>query len=146
MLVGGFVIEDRLVTLADITCPVLTFVGEVDEIGQPAAVRGIRRAAPRADVYEATLPAGHFGLVVGSRAGARTWPAVAEWARWREGTATRPDTSRTIAVYEEAATDRLPGGPDRIAADSAPRSPARASGPLEVSSDSRRARCTAHAS
>src|SRR5690606_35483165 len=65
MLTGGFVIGDRLVTLADITCPVLTFVGEVDEIASPPMVRGIRRAAPRARVYEASLPAGHFGLVVG---------------------------------------------------------------------------------
>ncbi len=41
MLRGGFVIEDRLVTLADISCPVLTFVGEVDEIAPPGSVRPI---------------------------------------------------------------------------------------------------------
>ncbi|WP_083733378.1 AMP-binding protein [Actinomadura sp. CNU-125] len=86
MLTGGFVIGDRLVTLADITCPVLTFVGEVDEIAAPPMVRGIRRAAPRAQVYETSLRAGHFGLVVGSVATEQTWPAVAAWARWRAGT------------------------------------------------------------
>ena len=68
MLSGGFVITDHLVTLADIAVPVLTFVGEVDEIAPPKGVRAIRRAAPQADVYEITLRAGHFGLVVGSMA------------------------------------------------------------------------------
>ncbi|WP_019633264.1 AMP-binding protein [Actinomadura atramentaria] len=79
MLTGGFVIGDRLVTLADLSCPVLTFVGEVDEIAPPPMVRGIRRAAPRAAVYEASLRAGHFGLVVGTLAMEQTWPVVADW-------------------------------------------------------------------
>lgn len=83
MLQGGFVIEDKTVTLADIDRPVLTVVGEVDEIAPAAAVRAITRAAPRADVYELALRAGHFGLVVGSTATKVTWPAVAAWTRWR---------------------------------------------------------------
>ncbi|TYB46780.1 AMP-binding protein [Actinomadura chibensis] len=111
MLTGGFVIGDRLVTLADITCPVLTFVGEVDEIAPPPMVRGIRRAAPRAQVYEASLRAGHFGLVVGSLAIAQTWPAVAEWARWRAGEGGLPETVAPVAGDEEAAPADLPGGP-----------------------------------
>jgi putative long chain acyl-CoA synthase len=82
MLSGGFVIEDRLVTLADVTLPVLTVVGEVDQIAPPRAVRAVRRAAPHADVYELTLPAGHFGLVVGSTASRATWPVVAGWTRF----------------------------------------------------------------
>ncbi|TMQ92439.1 acyl-CoA synthetase [Actinomadura soli] len=109
MLTGGFVIGDRLVTLADITCPVLTFVGEVDEIAPPPMVRGIRRAAPRAQVYEASLRAGHFGLVVGSLAIARTWPAVAEWAKWRAGEGGLPDIVAPVAGDEEAAPADLPG-------------------------------------
>lgn len=85
MLQGGFVIDDRLVTLADIACPILIVVGEVDEIAPPPAVRAISRAAPRSEIYELTLRAGHFGLVVGSNATATTWPSVAGWARWRDG-------------------------------------------------------------
>ena len=46
MLEGGFVIEDRLVTLADIECPILSVVGTVDEIAPAAGVRAIRQAAP----------------------------------------------------------------------------------------------------
>ena len=45
MLEGGFVIDDRLVTLADIDVPILTVVGSVDTIGHPDSVRAIRRAA-----------------------------------------------------------------------------------------------------
>jgi putative long chain acyl-CoA synthase len=83
LLEGGFVIDDRLVTLADIECPILYFVGTVDEIAPAPGVRAIRLAAPRADVYEVALRAGHFGLVVGSKSSATTWPLVAGWAHWR---------------------------------------------------------------
>ncbi len=82
MMTGGFAIRGQLVTLTDITCPILAFVGEVDDIGQPPAVRGIRRAAPNTDVYEYLLRAGHFGLVVGSKAAEQTWPTVADWVLW----------------------------------------------------------------
>jgi putative long chain acyl-CoA synthase len=43
MMSGGFSIHGDLVTLSDIDCPVLAVVGEVDDIGQPASVRGIKR-------------------------------------------------------------------------------------------------------
>ncbi|OBG25644.1 acyl-CoA synthetase [Mycobacterium sp. E3198] len=82
MMTGGFAINGQMVTLTDITCPVLAFVGEVDDIGQPASVRGIRRAAPNAEVYERPIRTGHFGLVVGSRAARESWPTVAEWVQW----------------------------------------------------------------
>src|SRR5947209_7484689 len=76
MLEGGFVIEERLVTLADIACPILSVVGDVDEIAPAAGVRAIRQAAPRAEVHELALHAGHFGLVVGSNAYEITWAKV----------------------------------------------------------------------
>lgn len=91
MMTGGFAIKGQLVTLSDITCPMLAFVGEVDDIGQPASVRGIKRASPKADVYEVMIRAGHFGLVVGSKASTITWPTVANWVQWLSGGAERPD-------------------------------------------------------
>nr|MBA2349597.1 AMP-binding protein [Solirubrobacterales bacterium] len=90
MLTGGFLIGDRLATLADVTCPVLTVVGEVDEIAPTKMVRAIAQAAPRAEIRELSLPAGHFGLVVGGTATRITWPTVAEWVRWKEGEGEEP--------------------------------------------------------
>ncbi|MCW2689034.1 MAG: poly(3-hydroxyalkanoate) synthetase, partial [Mycobacterium sp.] len=98
MMTGGFSINGELVTLNDIDCPVLAVVGEVDDIGQPASVRGIKRAAPQADVYEFLIRTGHFGLVVGSRAASITWPAVAEWVKWIDGDGDMPENVVPMAL------------------------------------------------
>ncbi len=82
MASGGFVVDGHTVTLADLTCPILYFVGNRDEMGRPGSVRGIKRAAPRVmQMYEVMLKAGHFGLVVGSTALTVTWPGVVSWMR-----------------------------------------------------------------
>jgi putative long chain acyl-CoA synthase len=110
MLQGGFVIGDRTVTLADIDRPVLTVVGIVDEIAPAPAVRAIVRAAPRAEVYELALRAGHFGLVVGSLASQTTWPTVAAWTRWRAGDAELPRRS-SRRTQSRTRTIRLTSAP-----------------------------------
>jgi putative long chain acyl-CoA synthase len=79
MLSGGFVIDGRTVSLADLRCPILAFIGATDEIARAPTIRAIVDAAPEADVRFATVHAGHFGIVVGSRARATTWPTVATW-------------------------------------------------------------------
>lgn len=107
MASGGFVIDGHTVTLADLTCPILYFVGNRDEMGRPASVRGIRRAAPRvARMYEVPLKAGHFGLVVGSTALGVTWPSVVAWMRG-ELPATAIDV-RTDGARDPFARDRAP--------------------------------------
>ena len=110
---GGFVIEDRLVTLADMTCPILAFVGETDEIAPAKSVRAARWAAPRSEVYEVTLPAGHFGLVVGSTAVETTWPTVAAWAHWRadDGDASRGHPAGRGGGRAPRRRDQRPGPP-----------------------------------
>ena len=54
MMSGGFSIHGKLVTLSDITCPVLAVVGEVDDIGQPAVRRYISQtqAGDRFQLFE----------------------------------------------------------------------------------------------
>jgi putative long chain acyl-CoA synthase len=84
LLDGGFVVDGRLLTLADLTVPILAVVGALDEIAPAPGVRAIREAASKAPVYELMLPGGHFGLVVGESARERTWPVVADWVRWRD--------------------------------------------------------------
>ena len=82
MAIGGLVINRRTITLTDITCPIIYFVGTRDEFGRPAAVRSINDSALNAPIYEMELKTGHFGLVVGSKSLKITWPAVAEWIAW----------------------------------------------------------------
>jgi len=111
LLEGGFVVDGRLLTLAELTVPILAVVGALDEIAPAPGVRAIREAAPNASVYELMLPGGHFGLVVGEAARERTWPAVAEWVRWRDaqlagrdGTAAPP--APIAPIPERAERDR----------------------------------------
>lgn len=101
MLSGGFVVGGRTVTLADIHCPVLFFVGEKDDIARPASLRAVRRAVSSDEVFEVGIPAGHFGLVVGSKALALTWPTVSQWMRWREDGGHRPAVLREEEPSEE---------------------------------------------
>lgn len=105
MMTGGFAVNGQMVTLTDITCPVLAFVGEVDDIGQPASVRGIRRAAPNAEVYEYTIRTGHFGLVVGSKAAQHSWPTVAEWVKWLSTGGDKPTSIDLMADQPAEHTD-----------------------------------------
>ncbi|MEO8704071.1 MAG: alpha/beta fold hydrolase [Kofleriaceae bacterium] len=101
MQMGGFVIDGHSVTLSDIACPILYFVGSRDEMGRPAAVRGIRRATPKVDVmFEIPLKAGHFGLVVGSTAQTITWPSVIDWMRWREGDGAAPQHAFDVRAVD----------------------------------------------
>lgn len=94
MLMGGFVIDGRTVSLADITSPILAFLGDTDDFARPATVRAIAEAAPDASIDFARLKAGHFGLVVGSRAMTTTWPTVAAWIHYQEGEGPRPEALR----------------------------------------------------
>lgn len=101
MASGGIVINRRTVTLADITVPILYFLGTHDEFARPRSVRAIRQAARDAEAVEISMDAGHFGLVVGRRALQISWPAVVEWIAWHDGgprpeyVATSPRVHRT---------------------------------------------------
>lgn len=99
MMSGGFVINGRTVTLADLTCPILAFVGTTDEIAREDAVRALVHAAPDAKVTFFPVRAGHFGLVVGSRAMGTTWPTVSDWLHYQNGTGPKP---RFLATKEAA--------------------------------------------
>lgn len=109
MMAGGAVIDGTLITLAEITCPILAVVGEIDGIGQPDSVRGILRAAPRAAVSEMPIKTGHFGLVVGSSAATHTWPAVGKWVLWQDGRGPKPDDVHPMVVGSEAGTESARG-------------------------------------
>jgi putative long chain acyl-CoA synthase len=81
MAQGGMVVAGESISLEDMTCPVLYFVGARDDLARPASVRSVRRLAPGAQIHERVVESGHFGLVVGSRAMGEVWPDVVAWAR-----------------------------------------------------------------
>jgi putative long chain acyl-CoA synthase len=114
MLQGGFVIDDHTVTLASIDCPILTFTGKTDSIAPAVTVRAIYKAAPRAEAYEVSLRAGHFGLVVGSRSAEITWPTVAGWLEWCEGVGPRPSNMVRLEPREKR-RDEVPTPLGRLA-------------------------------
>ncbi len=109
MLSGGFVLSQRTVTLADIRCPVLAFIGTTDDMARPATIRAITRAAPEAAISFATIRAGHFGIVVGSRAMRETWPTVAGWILHQEGKAPLPE-KLVVKEGRSRGTDDEPEG------------------------------------
>src|SRR5271163_3621320 len=115
MMAGGAVIDDTVITLAEITCPIIAFIGEADDIGQAASVRGIRQAAPRAEVSEVLVRAGHFGLVVGSTAATHTWPTIGKWVLWQDGQGPKPDGVRAMAADPNVGIDGAVGLSSRIA-------------------------------
>ncbi len=112
MLEGGFVIDDRLLSLADLAGPILAVVGTVDEIAPAPGVRAIRQAAPRADVYELAVHAGHFGLVVGSTSTSVTWPTVAGWINWCAGNAALPEN--VTRIPDDGAVELAPHVRNRV--------------------------------
>ena len=105
MLAGGFVIDGQTVSLSDLTCPILAFIGETDEIARPPTIRAIVDAAPDAEVTFASVRAGHFGIVVGSRAMQLTWPAVAGWVKHHDGRGPMPEVLRAREHTPEIVLD-----------------------------------------
>lgn len=108
MATGGFVICGKTVSLAEIDCPILCFVGERDDMASPSAVRGIYAAAPEASISEVSVKAGHFGLVVGRESLSRTWPTVIEWIRYQDGVGPLPE-----ALAPTEASSASDDSPDR---------------------------------
>lgn len=115
LLEGGLVINEQTVTLADIRCPILVFVGSSDSIAPPPTVRAIYAAAPYADCYQIKVPAGHFGLVVGSRANEVTWPSVLEWLEWTADQRNLPEAASRLHERPNDSVGSAPGDDLRAA-------------------------------
>lgn len=86
---GEHHVAGERVDLGNIRCPVLTIVAEKDAICPPKAALALNelaRGEPR-DVL--SVPGGHVGAVVGSRAARELYPRMAEWLR-THGAEARP--------------------------------------------------------
>ena len=111
MMVGGFVVNDHTVSMADITCPILYFVGEQDEFARPPSVRAIARVTSSDEIHELSLQCGHFGLVVGSRALEHVWPTVGHWVKWKSGVGIKPDNISLVDAQSKLGVRQGHGKP-----------------------------------
>jgi polyhydroxyalkanoate synthase len=73
----------RQVRLGNIRCAVLAVTAERDHICPPAAARAVVDQSASTDRELMVVPGGHVGIVVGSSAPRKLYPAVATWLRPR---------------------------------------------------------------
>lgn len=84
-LVGGTIeLDDRTISVADITAPVLVFAGATDGIAPVPAVKAVvPLLTGSAEVRFEIVPGGHLGMLTGRGARATTWEVMDEWiSRW----------------------------------------------------------------
>jgi polyhydroxyalkanoate synthase len=76
---GTHHVRGRRVDLGAIHCPVLTVAAERDTICPVAAARALNDHAGSDDTELLVVPGGHVGAVIGSKAPAKLYPAIAAW-------------------------------------------------------------------
>jgi len=67
------------VNLKNITCPVLTVAAEKDTICPPKAAAALNTAVGSSETSLVTVPGGHVGAVVGSKAAEKLYPTLINW-------------------------------------------------------------------
>jgi polyhydroxyalkanoate synthase len=95
-LVGGTLeLDDRTISVADITAPVLVFAGATDGIAPVPAVKAlVPLLTGSAEVQFEIVPGGHLGMLTGRGARGTTWRALDEWiTRWSSDPADRPSSA-----------------------------------------------------
>ncbi len=79
LLRGEHFVRGERVDLANIECPVLTIVAERDAICPPRAATALNDAVGSQVKDVLSVPGGHVGAVVGSRASRELYPKMASW-------------------------------------------------------------------
>ena len=80
-LVGGeFELDERTITMADVSAPVLVFGGATDGIAPIAAVKAVvPLLSGSPEVRFEIVPGGHLGMLTGRAARGTTWQVMDEW-------------------------------------------------------------------
>ncbi len=92
LIKGELVIGDRTVDLKNITMPVLNIYAEKDHIVPPAASKGLDKYVGTKDVETKSIPTGHIGIYVSSKAKKQVSPMISRWLKDKEKTATQKIT------------------------------------------------------
>lgn len=85
LIQGKHYVAGKRADLANVRCPVLTICAERDAICPPDAAKGLNAHVSSTDQEVLTVPGGHVGAVVGSRASKVLYPAIASWLEKRFG-------------------------------------------------------------
>ncbi|MEQ8834048.1 MAG: alpha/beta fold hydrolase [Miltoncostaeaceae bacterium] len=80
---GTWEVAGEPIDLSAITAPVLTIAAGKDHIVPPAMARPLNDLVGSPDTTYLELPAGHVGVLAGSGARERLWPAVTDWLATR---------------------------------------------------------------
>ena len=76
---GTAPVGDRIVSLSEVHCPVLSVMGSRDVLVPSEASEPLAALLPNAAVDNLVLPAGHAGLFVGRRARTECVPSIVQW-------------------------------------------------------------------
>jgi len=96
---GTFTLDDRTISVADISVPVLVVAGANDGIAPIASVRSVMPLlSGSGEVRLEIVPGGHLGMLTGRRARTSTWPLMDAWVEeWSESQAEEPVPRRPAA-------------------------------------------------
>jgi polyhydroxyalkanoate synthase len=104
---GTFDLDDRTVSVADVTVPVLVLAGAHDGIAPVAAVKALvplLTASP--DARFEIVPGGHLGMLTGREARTGTWPVIDAWVdEWTEAPAETPATPARSTTKKASADE-----------------------------------------
>ncbi len=108
---GTFDLEERTLSVADLTMPVLVFAGAGDGIAPVASVKAsVPLLTGSREVRFEIVPGGHLGMLTGRRARTSTWPLLDAWIdEWTadEEPAPRPRrTTKKAAPRKKAAAPK----------------------------------------
>ncbi len=70
---------DKVADLSRVSCPVLSFAGESDDIVPPDAVRAVLDVIGSTDTEVRIVPGGHMGVFAGRQAPELVWSYSAKW-------------------------------------------------------------------
>ncbi len=82
---GELMVGDRPVDLKKVTMPVLNIYAEKDHIVPPAASKPLEKYVASKDVETKSIPTGHIGMYVSSKAKQQVSPMISRWLKEKSG-------------------------------------------------------------
>ena len=72
-------VDENIIDLKKITAPLLTIVAENDDLVSPESTLAIRDCVSSKDIASLTIPGGHIGLCISTKAHEKLWPEAVKW-------------------------------------------------------------------